>query len=572
MLDPMTPFGQNGIQALAARVANMFGFSLTSSSQRIMLPVGERLFINVTGLARNRIGRKILAGVMSVVESGGKVMMGEILKDLRLAPGRRPISPVAALRLARVFGPLPFIALRNILFPDSARRRVLKQVEALLEEYRRKAVKARSLAQQTWLIDDIYGRLPRFMVRSMIPLFAPGMGMLYRLEALAAEVPGGPELALEITRGMPHNVTTEMDLALWRSAQVIRGDAESLARFSALDAPELAEAYRLGRLPPPAQTTLETFLKRYGVRGVAELDIGRPRWADDPAFLLQVLKSYLQITDPEQAPDRVFERRAREAEASIEKLAQVLRERPNGWRKAFLARFMAKQVRALAGLRELPKFMVVSLMALIRGCLRASGERMAGAGLLEKPEDIFFLKLEELEELAPWQKADNSWEASARLAAFPNQSLAEVIAGRQERYEREKSRKQVPRLLLSDGQAFYGEVQGSKADGNDTLVGSPVSPGVVEGRVQVVYDPRSAQLQPGDILVCPGTDPAWTPLFLAAAGLVMEVGGMMTHGSVVAREYGIPAVVGVHQATSRLRTGQRVRVDGTRGEVTPLEG
>jgi pyruvate,water dikinase len=104
------------------------------------------------------------------------------------------------------------------------------------------------------------------------------------------------------------------------------------------------------------------------------------------------------------------------------------------------------------------------------------------------------------------------------------------------------------------------------------LVGSPVSPGMVEGIVHVVFDPRSAQLAPGEILVCPGTDPAWTPLFLVAGGLVMEVGGLMTHGAVVAREYGIPAVVGLHEATQRLQTGQRVRVDGSTGRVVLLEG
>ncbi len=123
-------------------------------------------------------------------------------------------------------------------------------------------------------------------------------------------------------------------------------------------------------------------------------------------------------------------------------------------------------------------------------------------------------------------------------------------------------------MLLSDGTAFY-EGLGAE-DGGDVLSGSPVSPGVVEGIVHVVFDPRGVQLAPGEILVCPGTDPSWTPLFLSAGGLVMEVGGLMTHGSVVAREYGIPAVVGVHEATQRLQTGQRVRVDGTAGRVVLL--
>jgi len=112
---------------------------------------------------------------------------------------------------------------------------------------------------------------------------------------------------------------------------------------------------------------------------------------------------------------------------------------------------------------------------------------------------------------------------------------------------------------------------GAATDSGATISGSPVSPGVVEGVVHVVLDPRGAQLAPGEILVCPGTDPAWTPLFMTAGGLVTEVGGMMTHGSVVAREYGIPAVVGVHQATSRLKDGQRIRLDGTSGKIVLME-
>ena len=131
-------------------------------------------------------------------------------------------------------------------------------------------------------------------------------------------------------------------------------------------------------------------------------------------------------------------------------------------------------------------------------------------------------------------------------------------------------RVQVPRLLLSDGRTFYEGIT-SLEGREDELSGSPVSPGLVEGKARVVLNPQNANLAPGEILICPGTDPAWTLLFLVAGGLVMEVGGMMTHGAIVAREYGIPAVVGVDQATTRLRTGQRIRVDGTSGQILLLE-
>jgi len=149
-------------------------------------------------------------------------------------------------------------------------------------------------------------------------------------------------------------------------------------------------------------------------------------------------------------------------------------------------------------------------------------------------------------------------------------TLAPIVAERRQRYDREKLRRQIPRLLLSDGQAFYDGLGAPEGVAEGVIVGSPVSPGVVEGIVHVVLDPHGTRLVPGEILVCPGTDPAWTPLFLAAGGLVMEVGGLMTHGSVVAREYGIPAVVGVSFATTRLHTGQRIRVDGFAGRIQIL--
>ncbi|HEX9013751.1 MAG TPA: PEP-utilizing enzyme, partial [Anaerolineaceae bacterium] len=205
-------------------------------------------------------------------------------------------------------------------------------------------------------------------------------------------------------------------------------------------------------------------------------------------------------------------------------------------------------------------FFVVRLLAIVRWALLDLGAEFVQAGELTQPDDLCYLTFSELEAFARSPVQD-----AAGGTAWP-----ELIRGRRAAYEREMLRRQVPRLLLSDGRAFYEGVASSAEEGS-TITGSPVSPGSAEGRVRVVLDPRRARLEPGEILVCPGTDPSWTPLFLTAAGLVMEVGGMMTHGSVVAREYGIPAVVGVHEATSRLKTGQRIRVDGTVGTITLLD-
>ena len=185
-------------------------------------------------------------------------------------------------------------------------------------------------------------------------------------------------------------------------------------------------------------------------------------------------------------------------------------------------------------------------------CLRVA------AGNVLRPQDLFFLTIEQLKALAtPSDTTD--WKA--------------VVAARRAIYDREELRRRVPRLLVSDGRVFYDGMPTLETKGDDRqgFNGSPVSAGVVEGVVRIVLDPRLTRLEAGEILVCPGTDPAWTPLFMVAGGLITEVGGMMTHGSVVAREYGIPAVVGVTHATMRLQTGQRIRLNGSTGEITVLE-
>ncbi len=188
-------------------------------------------------------------------------------------------------------------------------------------------------------------------------------------------------------------------------------------------------------------------------------------------------------------------------------------------------------------------------MGHVREAVLDSGKELVEASRIDAPEDLFFLRFSELSSDADWH---------------------DTVRTRRRAYEHEQHRRQIPRVLTSEGEAFY-ESGPAASDEDNVLLGAPVSPGVAEGRVHVVLRPEGATLEPGDILVCPGTDPAWTPLFLVAGALVTEVGGMMTHGSVVAREYGIPAVVGVHEATTRLVSGQRVRVDGTSGRVVLLD-
>lgn len=554
VLEPITPLGQDAIKLLFAGAARLFGYTTTPTEQTAVLSAGERLWINFTPLLRHPLGRRLTRRALALVEPGAEQALGTLWEDQRLRPGSGRLSPRTLRGLLRFFGPVVVRLWRTLRHPDRGREQLQAQMERFYSDAARRFAQAKSLTARVTLFEELVASgfviiMPRFL-----PVIAGGMAALTLLNKLAqqAGLPG----ALLLTRGLPHNVTTEMDLGLWATAQAIQADPAARDYFGGHSAAELARAYLREQLPPAAQTAVATFLARYGVRGVGEIDLGRPRWNEDPAHVMQVVQNYLRIDDPARAPDAVFARGAREAAVALVELETAVRRRaPLGRLKARLVRPAARRVRALAGLRESPKFFIIRVMWLVRRSLLESGRALAAQGVLAQPEDLFYLHLDELKALAAGQPRD--WQA--------------LVTARRQAYAREQRRRQIPRLLLSDGQAFYEGMGGNETADGRTLSGSPVSPGVAEGVVHVVLNPHGVQLAPGEILVCPGTDPAWTPLFLSAGGLVMEVGGMMTHGSVVAREYGIPAVAGVNAATTRLETGQRVRIDGNRGRIILLD-
>jgi pyruvate,water dikinase len=294
------------------------------------------------------------------------------------------------------------------------------------------------------------------------------------------------------------------------------------------------------------QRELAAFLGRYGERAVAEIDLGLPRWSEDPRHVLGVIANYLRLDDDRAAPDAVFARAATEAQAAVDDLA-----RRAGRLRGPLVRGLLRRARALAGVRELPKYAIVVALAQVRTHLHAIGTELAARGVLGAPDDVFFLDFREIR---------------AGLTGVDQRGL---VARRLSAYEAELRRRHVPRVLLSDG--TEPEAVAAVAPASDgSLAGTPASAGTVTARARVVLDPVGAHLEPGEILVAPSTDPGWTPLFLTAGGLVMEMGGPNSHGAVVAREYGIPAVVGVAHAVDRIATGQQLTVDGGAGTVLPV--
>jgi pyruvate,water dikinase len=565
--EPITPLGQDVIRVIFAGGGTLFGIQRTYTSQTAVREAGERLWVDITPVVRNSVGRRIMPHLWGLVLPAARQAMDTLKQDPRLLPERGGIRIRTLRRLAGFLFPFWRNVLRSWHDPDGRRTQIQHQVDAQVETLRSKAdalaAGPHPLAGRIALIHELGGSFP-FAIPVAFSAVIAGMIPLAILRRLAKHTSlTGQEsatLPLEVARGIPHNVTTEMDLSLWEAARAIQLDPPSLLRFGEASAPELAADYLGGRLPGSAQVAIARFLERYGMRGPGEIDLGRPRWREDPTHIMQTLQNYLRIEDMDQAPDAVFQRGAEAAVTASSRLEAAVRDTRGRRLKARIVRWATRRFRALAGLRESPKFFIVRLMGIIRRELLESGRDLVGAGTLQQADDLFFLRLSELEALARGEEP----------LAGEKRDWRSLIASRRANYEREALRRQLPRLLLSDGHAFYEGLSAPVSEGEQTLVGSPVSPGVVEGMVRIVLEPHQASLVPGDILVCPGTDPAWTPLFLAAAGLVMELGGMMTHGSVVAREYGIPAVVGTHEATQRLKTGQRIRLDGNAGRIVIL--
>ncbi|MCL6516865.1 phosphoenolpyruvate synthase [Alicyclobacillus sp.] len=357
-----------------------------------------------------------------------------------------------------------------------------------------------------------------------------------------------------LNRSLPGNVTSEMGLRI--------GDLADLARASAPLRTYLASAgeasFWEGLLEAPGGAAfaeaLRAFLDEYGMRCAGEIDITRARWRETPAALVPAVLSQVRALSPGEHRFR-FAEGEREAAEAAEQLLTQARRLPGGWWKARVLRRLITGYRGFAGLRETPKYTMVRHLDLCRRALLEEVRALVDSGRLDHEEDAFHLTLEELEQLAA---GDFAGDVRPRVAA------------RRRAHAHHKTLTP-PRVITSEGEVVDGaEAGGDVPEG--ALLGSAVSAGVAEGRARVVLRPEAARLEPGDILVAPFTDPGWTPLFHAARALVMEVGGLMTHGAVVAREYGIPAVVGIDGATRRIPDGARIRVDGGRGVVEILGG
>jgi pyruvate,water dikinase len=353
-----------------------------------------------------------------------------------------------------------------------------------------------------------------------------------------------------LTQSVPHNVTSEMGLALLDVADVIRPHPNVVAFLQHIEDESFLDELPTLEGGREARDAIRAYLDKYGMRCVGEIDITKPRWSERPTTLVPMILGNIKNFEP-GAGKRHLEQGRQQAWKKEQELLARLRALPDGERKAEEAKRMIDRVRAFIGYREYPKYGMVSRYFVYKQALSEDAERLVQAHVLREKEDVFYLTFQELHDVVRTNHVDDQLIRQRKDAFSSYQALTP------------------PRVLTSDGEVFAGTYRRVDVPAG-ALVGLPVSAGTIEGRARVILDMAEADLKAGDILVTAYTDPSWTPLFVGIKGLVTEVGGLMTHGAVIAREYGLPAVVGVEHATRLIRDGQRIRVHGTDGYVEIL--
>jgi phosphoenolpyruvate synthase/pyruvate phosphate dikinase len=527
MTDPMKPLGLSFWQM---------------TTPRPMAEAGGRLFVDVTQVLASPASR---GGLLAALGKSDPLIRDALQTVLDRGDFIRPLADTGPAWTPPGSGaPAPIETDPAIV------AELIERSQASIAAVKRDIATTSGSALLDFIVADIQElKRVQFDPRSMQVIMA-GMEATWWLNAQMQAWLGEKNAADTLAQSVPNNVTSEMGLALLDVADAIRPHPEVVAFLERVtDEGFLDELPKLagGR---EARDAIRAWLDKYGMRCVGEIDITRPRWRERPTTLVPLILSNIRNFEP-GAGARRFEQGRQEARTKEDELLARLRALPDGQQKAAETKRMIDRVRTFAGYREYPKYGMVSHYFVYKQALLEEAERLVQAHVLREREDVFYLRFEEFHEVVRTNQVDE-----------------QLIREREDAFRSYRALTP-PRVLTSDGEGVAGAYRRDDLPAG-ALVGLPVSAGIIEGRARVIMDMAEADLEAGDILVTAYTDPSWTPLFVAIKGLVTEVGGLMTHGAVIAREYGLPAVVGVEHATRLIRDGQRIRVHGTDGYVEIL--
>lgn len=360
------------------------------------------------------------------------------------------------------------------------------------------------------------------------------------------------ELLSKLNMSLENNITSNMMMEIYDMADSIRGSREMMECLKKTTDENFWKD--LEDLKKNIEFTLDMkkFMDKYGMRCSGEIDITLKRWEEAPTEVIPFILNHIQTSKTNEHREK-FKQGLLLAKEAENEIIQEVRSKQGRSKARKTARFI-KVYRNLMGFRESPKYFIIKFFGIVRNAVLSEADILTTAGIFEKKEDIYYFSLDEVIQI---------------LEGTYNKNIEEVINIRKNKFESYK-KMNPPRVMTSSGEILTGNVENNKAP-EGSFLGTAASAGITEGIANVVLKVNEADLKEGEILVAPFTDPAWTPLFNSAKAVITEVGGMMTHGSVIAREYGIPAVVGVNEITKLIKSGDKIRVNGSEGYVEIIE-
>ena len=533
---PISPMEQEWQEDFVGSFLEKFFGIDVSSEKGLLFFAGGRMYTNLSNVMWLVSPKKLSKG-----NAPNDVLLGDIMANIdekRYRSATRPLwmrfgilwSVPRVLWLSR--GCL-WSMLWAILAPERAHRAYQRKVDAYEVEFTENLDYSLPLAE-----------FRQTCVAPMFQMFgvtggALGAGLLAMASVhrvvgkKSAEVNA---LAKKLQLGFTGNVVVEMGIAMFRLAKLLEpSDFEDLAR--------LAERVENRQMSAQFLSAWDAFLSTYGWRGPLEMDQASPRYADDPGLALRQM-SFMTVDDEGFDPEAAHQRHVAERRQAYQELMSRL-----SWLRRVLLRRVHLLIELFAGHRDTPKHQIVLFNYALRKRALIEGKRLVREGRLDAAEDVFDLTVRDLE--------------SANLD--PSLDLRKV---REERTRflkiLEAQVTEFPQVIDSRGRILRPAPREEKPG---ELSGMGVSPGVVTGPVKMLRDPYEKPINKGDVLVAYTTDPGWTPLFVNAAAVVLEVGGILQHGAVIAREYGKPCVVGIDRVMTKLYDGQRVEVDGTAGVI-----
>ncbi|GCF68865.1 phosphoenolpyruvate synthase [Bacillus paranthracis] len=427
---------------------------------------------------------------------------------------------------------------------------LIKNSEASLEELKETMQLKSGVDVLDFILEDIQQLKKVLFNPQSIAVIMAGMNASTWINEKMEQWLGEKNAADTLSQSVQNNITSEMGLALMEVADVIRPYEEVIAYLQHVENDSFLDELVQFKGGEKAREAIDAFLNKYGMRCSGEIDITKTRWSEKPTTIIPMILN--NIRDFEYgASKRKFEEGLQEALKKEEELVDRLQQLPDGKQKVEETKRMIRNIRNFIGYREYPKYGMINRYFIYKQALLKEAEQLVQSGVIHEVDDIYYLTFEELHEVVRTKKL--------------NYELIHKQKNDYKLYEKLTP----PRIMTSDGEIITGKYKRENLPA-DAIAGLPVSSGLVEGRARVILNMEDANLEEGDILVTAFTDPGWTPLFVSIKGLVIEVGGLMTHGAVIAREYGLPAVVGVENATKLIKDGQRIRVHGTEGYIEVL--